>query len=1111
MTLVQKGRNFFGGRGYAMADAEGYPMNMPRLKAAEFGVRNSDPLGPASLTNLVSNIKNTLGITPQDDRWALAVDQGLRHLDYNDLRAQYEDKAMQIDLNTMFKAVDSNNANSFLYKVICPPKSVSQMNFQGSDIEFYMAPFDRMNPLNIARVTGYKRHAYSTTLDFYKRSIEAEGTLLSDPVEGPKALNRMRSALIAQFELTFMVVIITAAVEVPYDREMKRLYNPFMPIHHARQELVDKGNVYIGAEDPLIWITRIKASLGDKSRARHLIIPTGAGTDLPLIKTEETIKSWREEYDTISKGFKLVPWDTGVIPLGNLPLGGGQTLYVHELSPFKGYSDDPEDLLNQPLRAHLTQGEHMMSPIPNLDDLINSPGTPSTSKVLDFLALEQTPTAIQWKRVHFEKYLAANVLFLGPDGRPQDGVDDGLSPIYTDGLKDAYNSDTNKPSFKAAFRQAQHADNDNAASVYLEQRTQLENMTGFRHFDGFMTYDDASGEVVAPQLVGDIEPKTLPTDYTMKMARVLVNEIRRRLPSSKYADVAKAGNLNLAIARFFLDAFPTCKYGKVDIEGFDDDAALSDFISYTMRTPDEGGSYGGRGAPERRAFQFFDGSPFDIRSKIKATGLLAPLPNETVDAYVARLSAPTLHAAVASKTIGDSAWVHLLQHTPDAVVEKLMALAYHAQKADAEAFTDDQVRAFANFGKDIVSSERGHARISEILDTVVKHVDAHPAKSVLVVMGEHPGAWLKRGVESRAAEKPRQSVTLADTVRDHLAGGSGTGGVRASKIGSFANAFASAKGRGALEDQIALAANPIWQNHEKQLLLSASEDPIVRLVYVLLISCKFNYFTCRVLAGFGLSLFRQAYVRPFIYQASDAAVLTPAGLDTWFCAYRLPQVVAGVNAAEHSWSAHAQMHMGVVCQSGSQDMKLFPWYFPREHFSGRTLEPIRHMSDADASLARDRRSILVLPVPVTETRHEDRLALTRQAMYGAPDQRSVMPTNKASFTDALRHFLGHDRLGFYQLAAGNLSQFYRPGTPMALQSYFPSLSRCRHIARRKVSCRYRATVYYPNSSDPAVRTWGLEPGAGPINSPPGRCDETSAEAFMGMRTFSKTIPITRTL
>jgi len=144
------------------------------------------------------------------------------------------------------------------------------------------------------------------------------------------------------------------------------------------------------------------------------------------------------------------------------------------------------------------------------------------------------------------------------------------------------------------------------------------------------------------------------------------------------------------------------------------------------------------------------------------------------------------------------------------------------------------------------------------------------------------------------------------------------------------------------------------------------------------------------------------------------------------------------------------------------------------------------------SFARDRRSVVVLSLPVTETRFEDRIALFREGVYASPDMRSVLPTTKTSATDSLINFVSHDLTAKFQLAAQNLSQFYRPGIPMATQSY-------------------RATVYYPNSTLPTDNTWGINPGAGPLNNPPGRCAEESARAFNGMGQYAKTIMPTRTM
>lgn len=69
------------------------------------------------------------------------------------------------------------------------------MNFTSEFYEAYMAPYDEMNPLNIARETGYRRTFTQKTLTMFKRAQSAEYTLLSDPIFGPQTLARMTDTL----------------------------------------------------------------------------------------------------------------------------------------------------------------------------------------------------------------------------------------------------------------------------------------------------------------------------------------------------------------------------------------------------------------------------------------------------------------------------------------------------------------------------------------------------------------------------------------------------------------------------------------------------------------------------------------------------------------------------------------------------------------------------------------------------------------------------------------------------------------------------------------------------------------------------------------------------
>jgi hypothetical protein len=188
---------------------------------------------------------------------------------------------------------------------------------------------------------------------------------------------------------------------------------------------------------------------------------------------------------------------------------------------------------------------------------------------------------------------------------------------------------------------------------------------------------------------------------------------------------------------------------------------------------------------------------------------------------------------------------------------------------------------------------------------------------------------------------------------------------------------------------------------------------------------------------------------------------------------------------------HAQMHAGVIPAGGAKNIDLIPYAIPREHFSGRTLEPIRHAREILVSTARDRRSLITLPSPLTETRYDSPLSIFREAAYRSPDSRSVLAARKISITDALTEFIGDDTVTQHMVENDAIAQYYRLGPPMATQAY-------------------RAATYHPSSTSPSNNIWALVPGEGPLNKE-GRCHEDSLKAFSGLGAFASSLPPTRVL
>lgn len=96
-----------------------------------------------------------------------------------------------------------------------PVELTDQFNFTTNRYEVFQAPFDEMNPFNVAREAGYRKTVAQTTLKMYKRAASAEYTLLGDARAGPIAMSRMQDTIDKHAELTLICLVINFLVEHP--------------------------------------------------------------------------------------------------------------------------------------------------------------------------------------------------------------------------------------------------------------------------------------------------------------------------------------------------------------------------------------------------------------------------------------------------------------------------------------------------------------------------------------------------------------------------------------------------------------------------------------------------------------------------------------------------------------------------------------------------------------------------------------------------------------------------------------------------------------------------------------------------------------------------------
>ena len=105
-------------------------------------------------------------------------------------------------------------------------------------------------------------------------------------------------------------------------------------------------------------------------------------------------------------------------------------------------------------------------------------------------------------------------------------------------------------------------------------------------------------------------------------------------------------------------------------------------------------------------------------------------------------------------------------------------------------------------------------------------------------------------------------------------------------------------------------------------------------------------------------------------------------------------------------------------------MMYFPNALPREHRSGRTVAPITTRDHMMIGESRDRRSLLVLPTPISEDAYEYPVSITREPVYIAPDVRPPLANQKTSVTDLVRAFVGEDMWEDLTVEADHFAQYF---------------------------------------------------------------------------------------
>lgn len=1066
-------------RSFSFRDSFLTPVSVP-----EAGVDPRRNNGATQVSGFIDTFSK-YGVQPRDPNFAAAVASGTRQFNYLDFRSQYAGSVLPLDLRTAVQlqsAAQLNALNSFLYTQLCPLKLTEELNFDWEHMDFYMAPFDEMVPLNIARTTGFRRISHKQTISFYKRSIEIEGTLLNDAKHGPIALGRNLAALEGHVELTFMYLIAIALVELPTMYMLERRTNDQYGFDHARQSAFDDVNVFMGARDPGVLMNVMAKMVKDSNRIDSAVGPVGFCNKLSKNAVEKTYAEYRPFLDTQSSRVLMGAYELPDRKRLVLPVGGGAGIQLFDMHKFSGYRDDFGDEQTQPLQARLTLGEVILSPPPNMAD-VESPDATTTGKMLDVVTVVEG-SRVDYKRYVYRVQLESNVMFLDDDGQLKAGPEDGTG-YYLKKVVKLYKDRSVEKSFLDAFRNPEHRSNDMAAVAYLGNDVQLAESKGFRHYCSFVCYNDAKAKLAVPKWVGDVEPKTLPPSYLMQMALVLARETKVPLPDDDFEDAVKLRKFLSALKKIL----PTSALfnGGTDIFSAAWAASMIPICRRLTRAFSADDFFGKGALPIEHDRPFTNADLFTLRARSP----LLPLAGETKAQYAERLTPAVLAAAVADGHLNasSSGWARLLQHVPDDGLASFLSLV-HTVHADGRAATAADAEALAKLTEH-VATYSGKAHVPDQLRAALAAVDAGPAAALADNLRTRLATPLITSkMEQRANDRPVPAAHVAAALRASFER-TPLGSVVGTDFPSPDHADETAANQYFFEKLTDREKRYSWACYEKQLRESANvHDRCVRLTYVALLNSRFNFFTAATLARYGQQLFTQGYFRFFVDKAADALVMLHAGYDNWFLAAGHGQVVTGVGSAENSWTLHAQMHLGVVPQPLAREMQILPYVFPSEHLGGRSGMPIVNMTDAmHVDNARDRPSDIVLPIPVNETRFEFPMSPFRTPIYASPNSRTVQHACKSSVTDLLSAFMGDDTIEMAKADNNVFAQFYNYPLVMAF-----------HV--------HRACVWRPVSNLASSHEYGVYPGTGPLNRDPAMCTPQASDAFAGMGPFPTSYPAT---
>jgi hypothetical protein len=1019
-NLVRTGRNFW-----------------PRADLVKIGPLNGQIPGRTGSVDFSTRLLSTLArygvepLSPHDFRANL--DRAKRQINDLDLRHRFNGEfALISSSNPDFKPSSNNIFNTY----ICPRFPTTQMNFEVTEWDAYLAPFDEMTPLNIPNVTHHQNYSKTFTLSFFRRAAEFEMHLLLSEF-GPETWDRATLVLLKQYEYTELVCTTDALISAPTQRRLM-YYNGNNRIDYNREMLHQRDRLFCATRGAKYFMNLINQDIMEAPR----VVLTGSTNLLKYVETMEggpaNVPSFVPRYDPERQSMVMDSHELGDATAKTIPMTNGTVLDVVPFRPIKALKIASADEAFNPFKGQVVLGEVIQQPPFSVEHLANAEATIST-KMLEVAAAKQTQHEIENKRIGFLDNLPYNLLFMNKDGTTKD---EGLSDYY-DELAKEYNK--NVEEFRKAFRLREHSDNNKPSTQYLASGEQPGAMTGFRHYDGFLCYNDAAGpnepKIQKPVYWGDVEIKTLPPKEVYLRAQVLLHSFGTEF----FALNGRKPTLKESVL-FLKNLFP----GHGFLQGIrddDTDADISDEVDLTLAEENSPNIH----KDERFTLGSTPNFGLPIDNPIR------PQPNETRAAYEARYgNVAALKNLVTKKALDKkSSWVGILAHVPDSGIPALSTILHAVLQAPEVSAAD--TAALKQIAEELaVYSNRPHA--TEILETISNQLKKDQKATVASVMAAFNGkAILTHQQEQRLSlDTAVQSKSLSDAVRL----GAGAFGYRP---------------LGAVHSADNRRQRHSWIHHNNYLNSRKTDDRIVRYTYLAILDAKVGYKSALALGRYGVSLFRVEYHRLFMRFDTEGAYLVVPGSDTWFLAVMQPNARMSTAGVEGSVTIVVDAFMGVIVKN-NQNFYGYETAFCSRYVHGRNLNIIRTRGDMPTRAPNDYPSMLAVARPLTETTDDFPLNLLPAGVYNGINVGTFAPNKKTSVSGILRTFIGKDK--WYRAMNGS-TDGKSPEFAVSVE---------------------RAHTFRPVSNHPNNNIWKRSIGSGFIGLPAVNADgSVSSDAMMGIR------------